>query len=167
MSYNGIGLPTARGSGTSGYVQKNLAGSNKKKSGYYESRRNQLNKSESTSKGKLIIEQINKKQARLEIVRHDNLRTIEVKCSELRDKLEDVDMEEEEIIKRIDELREKLSSESSTTDEVGTEKVKAIHQGKKSIDKDNKDKDATTATKEYIPRYPKERRTARETIGEK
>ncbi|EGW32292.1 uncharacterized protein SPAPADRAFT_50858 [Spathaspora passalidarum NRRL Y-27907] len=148
MSYNGIGLPTARGSGTSGYVQKNLA-SNKKRSGYYESRQSQLNKTKQESKGKLIIEQINRQQAKQEILRHDDLRSIEVKCSELRDKLEDEDMDEDEIDKRVEALREKLTNDSAKESEIGKFEDKSI----------NKDKREST---EYIPRYPKDRPRVRD-----
>lgn len=73
--YNGIGLQTPRGSGTNGHVQRNWAivRKNKDKVAY---------KTEET-KGDQLNKQPNK-----EILDHARKRSIEVKCTELADILE-------------------------------------------------------------------------------
>lgn len=73
--YNGIGLPTPRGSGTNGYVQKNLAHVSKKR---------QM-KPDFVSKPD---PNINKPQ-NPELVLHQKKREIESKCLRLRAELEE------------------------------------------------------------------------------
>lgn len=76
--YNGIGLTTARGSGTSGYVQKNLSSINK-------SRQKVDYRTE---------EDIQRMEAALnrppnkEILEHQKKRQVEVKCVKEREQLE-------------------------------------------------------------------------------
>ena len=70
--YNGIGLPTARGSGTNGYVQKNMAHVSKK----IISQPNQPDPN------------INKKPNK-DIMLHQKKREIESKCLRLRKELEE------------------------------------------------------------------------------
>lgn len=104
MSYNGIGLQTPRGSGTSGYVQKNLA--DKKKEGFRQKREREAAESERR--------EFRAKQAKVrkeysgEIQDHNKKRVIEVKCQELRDKLEDEDLPDDVIDSRVAKLRESL-----------------------------------------------------------
>lgn len=76
--YNGIGLQTARGSGTSGYVQKNLSTINR-----------------SHKKHDYPLEQdIQRMEAALnkppnqELLTHQKKRQIELKCLEERERLE-------------------------------------------------------------------------------
>ena len=77
--YNGIGLSTVRGSGTSGHVQankfavRNRAGN----SGYGPDRRNGTSSSSRP------------KQPNAAILEHNRLREIEVKLAELEDELEE------------------------------------------------------------------------------
>lgn len=52
------------------------------------------------------------RQPDAEILEHDRKRKIEVKVMELRDQLEDEDVDEEEIDDRCDKLREQLERES-------------------------------------------------------
>ena len=75
--YNGIGLQTPRGSGTNGHVQRNWAIVRKTKEKI--SYKNQEGKLDSASK-----------QPNKEILDHDRKRKIEVKCTELSDKLENL-----------------------------------------------------------------------------
>ncbi|KAG0671623.1 RNA-splicing factor [Maudiozyma exigua] len=108
MSYNGIGLPSAKGSSTSGHIQRSLASAkerdNIKRKGYL------LRQSEAREKkhSKNI-----KKPQRLVPNKRNNLRDIELQVSELRDKLED-DMDDdhtitqESIDDRCKKLREQL-----------------------------------------------------------
>ncbi|KAJ2186234.1 hypothetical protein EV181_003419 [Coemansia sp. RSA 532] len=93
--YNGIGLTSARGTGTSGHVVKNAStlrpgqqdGTNRHND------RDRAPKSKPLDKG---------------ILDHERKRQVEVKCLELQDKLEDQGLDESEIETRVDELRTRL-----------------------------------------------------------
>ncbi|KHO00734.1 pre-mRNA splicing factor CWC21 [Metarhizium album ARSEF 1941] len=97
MSEN-VGLSTPRGSGTSGYVQRNLAHLKPRDHGapYPKDLDSLRHKQRQPDKG---------------ILEHDRKRQIEVKVFDLRDRLEDEEIDEEVIDKRCDELREKLVAE--------------------------------------------------------
>lgn len=99
MSSN-VGLNTPRGSGTSGYVQRNAAN---------------LKPRDNPQPYPTDIDSIKHRQRQpdKEILEHDRKREIEVKVFELRDKLEDEDVDEDEIDDRCDALRKKLESEQS------------------------------------------------------
>ena len=77
--YNNIGLQTARGSGTNGYVQRNLSllRSRKEKVEYH------------TQEDVDKIEQMNTKKPNQEILEHERKRQIELKCMELQDIMEE------------------------------------------------------------------------------
>ncbi|OAP56634.1 hypothetical protein AYL99_08746 [Fonsecaea erecta] len=102
MSSN-VGLSTPRGSGTSGYVQRNLS----------------LLKPRAVGVGApYSLDSSARQQAPQtrkpdqEILDHDRLRAIEVKVLELREKLEDDDeLDEEQIDEECDKLREQLTKE--------------------------------------------------------
>lgn len=111
MSYNGIGLSTARGSGTNGYIQKNTA--RVSESSY--KRRQQYKKAES----KLI--HVVKDQ---ELVQREQKRELEVKVSELRDELEDEGLEEDEIERRCDEFRAELTRPQKIKNQTQEEVIK-------------------------------------------
>ena len=77
--YNGIGLQTPRGSGTNGYVQRNLSFLRKHRE------RVTYNTSEDMAKlDNMLVKQPNK-----DILDHNKKRKIEVRCMELRDKMEE------------------------------------------------------------------------------
>lgn len=121
--YNGIGLETARGSGTNGYVQRNLAfiKHHKDKTDY---------KSE---------EQLNKLDARLnkgpneEILLHERKRKVELKCLEMQELMAETGYNQEEIDKKVAAYREKLM-ENQTNNKIETDETsgrptaKASHQ---------------------------------------
>ena len=113
MSSN-VGLSTPRGSGTSGYVQRNLSN--------LKPRDNNFTPYNKDSE----LRQHRQRQPDKDILNHDRLREIEVKVFELRDKLEDEEyvrfphfdirklmrngrVDEEEIELRTDALRKKLT----------------------------------------------------------
>lgn len=107
MSYSGVGLQTPRGSGTSGHVQKSLV--DKKRQGSRELRkRHEQDEKRRAARAKQVAA---RRTAGSEIKDHDRRRAISVKCSELRDKLEAQDVEDEEIGRRVTELRQKLTNE--------------------------------------------------------
>ncbi|KAF2199440.1 pre-mRNA-splicing factor CWC21, partial [Delitschia confertaspora ATCC 74209] len=97
MSSN-VGLSTPRGSGTSGYVQRNLS--------LLKPRDNAAPYPKDWDQFKHRQRQPDK-----EILEHDRRREIEVKVFELRDKLEDEGVDEDEIDDQCDALRKKLEDE--------------------------------------------------------
>ncbi|KAL5965967.1 Serine/arginine repetitive matrix protein 2 [Taenia solium] len=98
--YNGIGLPTPRGSGTNGYVQRNLA--------YLTTYKDKINyKTDADVKhaDALAFKEPNK-----DILMHEKKRRVEVRCFELRQTMEDQGYTEEEIEEKVSALREELTS---------------------------------------------------------
>ena len=77
--YNGIGLETARGSGTNGYVQRNIA----------------VLRNQSTRVDYKSEEEIKKLDAQMvrkpneEILEHARKRKVELKCMEMRELMEE------------------------------------------------------------------------------
>ena len=114
MSSN-VGLSTPRGSGTSGYVQRNLSTLKPRDQGYG-----------APYPPKEYLPQ--QRQPDKDILDHDRQREIEVKVFDLRDKLEDEGVEEDEAKKQCDALREKLRQEGERRNETG----KAAARGMKS-----------------------------------
>ncbi|KAF2744521.1 pre-mRNA-splicing factor CWC21 [Sporormia fimetaria CBS 119925] len=97
MSSN-VGLSTPRGSGTSGYVQKN---------------KSLLRPRDSGAPYPKDWEQVKHRQRQPDqgILEHEARREIEVKVLELRDKLEDEGVDEDEIDDQCTALRKKLEDE--------------------------------------------------------
>lgn len=100
MSSN-VGLSTPRGSGTSGYVQRNLSTLKPRDNSYGQPYppRDSLPRQRKPDK---------------DILAHDRARQIEVKVFELRDKLEDEGNDEDAIDEECDALREKLTKEMAS-----------------------------------------------------
>ncbi|KAI9677668.1 MAG: RNA-splicing factor [Caeruleum heppii] len=103
MSSN-VGLSTPRGSGTSGYVQRNLSNLRPRDrdaaAPYPTDRDNYSHRQRKPDEG---------------ILEHDRKREIEVKVFELRDRLEDEGVDEDEIELQTSTLRKTLTQQSSTT----------------------------------------------------
>ncbi|KTW25653.1 hypothetical protein T552_03513 [Pneumocystis carinii B80] len=98
MSYNGIGLPTPRGSGTNGYIVRNLS--------HIRHPREAINPYPSK---KSTVRKADK-----EILEHDRKRKLEIKVLSYRDSLEENrELDEEEIEKKVNEYREKLLNEKT------------------------------------------------------
>lgn len=102
--YNGIGLSTARGSGTNGYVQRNFAQT-----------KNRTAKSQQMSEK--LLKQEERKSSNVtatrkpngEILLHEKKRKVESKCFEYRVELEDEEMyTEEDIDEKVEKRREQL-----------------------------------------------------------
>ena len=94
MSSN-VGLSTPRGSGTSGYVQRNLSHLRPRETfAPYPSGPD--------------LQKHRQRQPDQQILEHNRLREIEVQVFNLRDKLEDEEVDEDEIEARTEELRRKL-----------------------------------------------------------
>jgi hypothetical protein len=101
-----VGLTTPRGSGTSGYVQKNrsLLRPRDKVQPYPKDWENAKHRP---------------RQPDAEILEHEAKRDIEVKVLELRDKLEDEGIDEDEIDDQCEGLRRKLDQERKDGKDLG------------------------------------------------
>ena len=77
--YNGIGLSTARGSGTNGYVTRNLAFVHNTKDKVKYKTEEEIQK----------LDSLSQRKPNLEILDHERKRKLELKCLEFQDDLED------------------------------------------------------------------------------
>lgn len=98
--YNGIGLPTPRGSGTNGYVQRNLAHVRK----VHRSRPNPATKPEKPEAE--VSRKLNPA-----IALHKKKREIEAKCLMLRTELEEEGWKHEKIDREVDKYRKRKLDE--------------------------------------------------------
>lgn len=80
--YNGIGLTTPRGSGTNGYVQRNLSSLRVKRP------RDERGGERDEKDRELLESQLNR-QPNADILEHQRKRQLEVKCAELQDMMEE------------------------------------------------------------------------------
>ncbi|KAK0710988.1 cwf21 domain-containing protein [Lasiosphaeris hirsuta] len=115
MSDN-VGLSTPRGSGTSGYVQRNLAQMRPRDMGAPYAPRdvdNLRHKPRMPDQG---------------LLEHDRKREVEVKVFELRDKLEDEGVDEDEIEDQCSALRTKLLAEMNKRGGAGPQRNLKMHQ---------------------------------------
>lgn len=123
MSYNGIGLPTPRGTGTSGYVQRNSSALNpatQAQRGVY-SWRQELEQRTRRSEAGFQRDNYVERKVDQGILEHERKRAIEVECMALRDELEETDgIAEDEIERRVDELRARLKARADEDRELGT-----------------------------------------------
>ena len=99
--YNGIGLQTPRGSGTSGYVSANK---------FKLQRRHAPVMTKEFAEGQGMGGVT--KKANKELLEHERKRQIELKLLELRDLLEDQGFPEDEILAQQQEVRAQLEEES-------------------------------------------------------
>lgn len=102
--YNGIGLPTPRGSGTNGYVQKNLAFIGNMKVQQQYKTDNDVKRADA-----LLFKEPNK-----EILEHERKRKIELKCFELEQEMEEQGYIQSEIEQKVNAVRKKLLDEMKT-----------------------------------------------------
>lgn len=116
--YNGIGLKTVRGTATSGYVQRNL-GANQTFEGRAQ-RRQRLAYEENESKARFDRTNIATRKVDPKIVEHEKKRAIEVKCMELRVKLEENNASLQDIDKQVTQLRNELKSADSLSSRSAT-----------------------------------------------
>ncbi|ORX78080.1 cwf21-domain-containing protein, partial [Basidiobolus meristosporus CBS 931.73] len=109
--YNGIGLSTPRGSGTNGFVVRNLSALRDRKEPFskFDSQRDYKPSTRKPDQG---------------ILEHDRKRQIELKCFTLQTELEDEGLPEDEIEKKVSELRESLLLELTNTNERDAKELK-------------------------------------------
>ncbi|KAJ1995757.1 RNA-splicing factor [Coemansia umbellata] len=113
--YNGIGLTTPRGTGTSGHVVRNASslkpgqeqGTSQNKHQQYA--RERIPKSKPVDKG---------------ILEHERKRQIEVKCLALQDKLEEQGLDEEAVEQHINKFRSQLLENIDHLDLSGGKDIK-------------------------------------------
>ncbi|RQM06401.1 hypothetical protein DH86_00002245 [Scytalidium sp. 3C] len=137
MSSN-VGLSTPRGSGTSGYVQRNLA--------------HLKPRDKAAPYGDLDSFKHRQRKPDKEILEHDRKREVEVKVFELRDKLEDEGVDEEEIEAQCDALREKLLKDSDKGRPMGKKELKMhqVHElAEAKIKQDDRFRNALGISKNY------------------
>uniref|UniRef100_M8C1G7 CWF21 domain-containing protein n=1 Tax=Aegilops tauschii TaxID=37682 RepID=M8C1G7_AEGTA len=99
--YNGIGLQTARGSGTNGHVQTNKFFIQPRTGG-------PPPKAHSHDDGAAGMRKLNK-----EILEHDRRRQVELRLVELRDTLEELGYTEGEIEERVEEARKEAELQTA------------------------------------------------------
>uniref|UniRef100_A0A1I8I5U4 Cwf21 domain-containing protein n=2 Tax=Macrostomum lignano TaxID=282301 RepID=A0A1I8I5U4_9PLAT len=99
--YNGIGLTTPRGSGTNGYVQRNIAFVKRAKE-----RVDYKSEAELRKADELMFKEPNK-----EILEHERKRKIELKCAEMEDLMEEQGFSAEEIRQKVSNFRKFLAVE--------------------------------------------------------
>lgn len=109
--YNGIGLQTARGTGTNGFVTRNLSfvRVTKEKVEY-----------KPDEDVKKLEAYINKK-GNAELLKHDRKRKIELKCVEMEELMMEQGYEEEEIQKKVEKFRKQLLEKDSQKEEAQVE----------------------------------------------
>ena len=102
--YNNIGLKTARGSGTNGYVERNLAHLSAPKQEFVVGLKRKKNQQ---------LQKKHPKKLRTDktILDHEKKRKIEVLICNEEDKLENEGFDEETIAIKLAEMREKLTKE--------------------------------------------------------
>lgn len=123
--YNGIGLDTARGSGTNGYVQRNLSFIRRHKDKVDYKSEEELKKLDAH-----ITKGPNK-----DILDHERKRKVELKCMEMQELMEEQGYGEEEIELKVSTFRQMLMEKVQETntgvvekDECGRPVAKATHQ---------------------------------------
>ncbi|KAJ1929825.1 RNA-splicing factor [Tieghemiomyces parasiticus] len=117
--YNGIGLDTTRGSGTNGYVVRNM--------GHLKPRRDHRNGASATVDPNEPFahlgrerDTVNGRTANPELILHEQKRQVELRCLELQDTLEEEGkLSEADIEARISALRETLLAELAEGPEEG------------------------------------------------
>ncbi|TNN34243.1 Serine/arginine repetitive matrix protein 2 [Liparis tanakae] len=102
--YNGIGLTTPRGSGTNGYVQRNLSSLRVK-------RPRDERGGERDDKDRERLESQLNRQPNADILEHQRKRQLEVKCAELQDMMEEQGYSAEEIEEKVNSFRMMLQEQ--------------------------------------------------------
>ncbi|CAD6931171.1 unnamed protein product [Tilletia laevis] len=97
--YNGVGLQTTRGSGTSGYVVRNLSALR---------HRDERGKSGGEDCREDRGDPDRRKPADKGILDHDRKRKVEIRCMELQDELEEQGLPDDEVEAKVSQLRETL-----------------------------------------------------------
>ena len=100
--YNGIGLTSVRGSGTNGYVQKNMAHVSRART----ARAKSVDKPLDGPGGSNPLRAPHR--ANSDILEHNRKRNVELQCLQLQEKLESQNLPDDVVERRVSELRESL-----------------------------------------------------------
>ncbi|PIO55414.1 Cwf21 protein [Teladorsagia circumcincta] len=156
--YNGIGLQTARGSGTNGYVQANLS------SLLLSKKRVEYNSEADIRRAEA---QINKGPNE-EILQHQRKRIIEMKCAEFEMLMEEKGFDDDEIQKKVSDYRKLLlsqleSGELNLDAELGTRDSHA--RAKAAAKNRDKMRDALGLSKDFVPGKSMENMKKTDVVG--
>lgn len=109
--YNGIGLQTARGSGTNGFVQRNLSFVRRHKDKVDYKSEEELKK----------LDSLLTKAPNQEILQHARKRKVELKCMEMHELMQDQGYSAEEIEKKVSTFRNMLLAKEGVSSELDKE----------------------------------------------
>jgi len=133
--YNGIGIQTARGTGTNGYVQRNLS--------FVPTKRERVEYVKDVELKKL--ETLIEKKGNAEILEHEKKRKIEVKCMEMRDMMLNNGYDEAVTNEKVQKFRKMLIEREGLYDkteidydEFGRPVAKETHQLAQANDEKNR-----------------------------
>ncbi|CAF3883063.1 unnamed protein product, partial [Rotaria magnacalcarata] len=133
--YNGIGITTPRGTGTNGYVQRNLS--------FVPTKRDRVEYVKDADMKKL--ETLIEKKGNAEILEHEKKRKIEVKCMEMRDMMLNNGYDEEVTNQKVQKFRKMLIEREGLYDktdieydEFGRPVAKETHQLAQANDEKNR-----------------------------
>ncbi|VDM54802.1 unnamed protein product [Angiostrongylus costaricensis] len=142
--YNGIGLQTARGTGTNGYVQANLSNLllSKKRVEY-----------NSEADLRRIEAELNRAPNE-ELLQHQRKRAIEMKCAEFEMLMEEKGFDDDEIQKKVSDYRKLLlsqleSGELNLDSELDTRDSHA--RAKAAVQIRDRMRDALGVSKDFVP----------------
>ncbi|CAI4229679.1 unnamed protein product [Auanema sp. JU1783] len=158
MSYNGIGLQTARGSGTNGYVQSNLS------SLFLAKKKIEYNAEDDIRRMEAEVN----KAPNQDLLNHERKRQVEIKVAEFEMLMEEKGFDDDEIEKKTSDYRKLLlsqleSGELNLDDELDIRNSHAkMDFGKKSRDKW---RDAFGLKKDYVPGSSMENMKKTDVVG--
>ncbi|KAJ1904251.1 RNA-splicing factor [Coemansia sp. IMI 209127] len=116
--YNGIGLTTPRGTGTSGHVVRNASAlKSGQERGVAQSRHSKYSGERSHPRNKPVDK---------DILEHEQKRQVEIKCLELQDELEEKGLNDGEIGERVDQFRRQLLENINRLDLSGGRGIQAF-----------------------------------------
>lgn len=110
--YNGIGLQTPRGSGTNGFVQRNLAFVKAKKDKVDYKTEEEINK----------LDQSLNKQPNKEILDHERKRKVELKCMEMQELMEEQGYSEKEVRDKVNMFRKMLMAKEGVSESTAVDR---------------------------------------------
>lgn len=127
MSYNGVGLTSVRGSGTSGYVQRNLSHVSVKRKTLEQIQREQ----------QAAMKPPVPKKANAEILEHNQKRRIEVQIVMYEDSLKERGLKPDEIKSKSDEMRQKLTLKLNRGESIDGARLSGSHAMSAAKDREN------------------------------
>ncbi|KAG1684068.1 hypothetical protein DVH05_025780 [Phytophthora capsici] len=147
--YNGIGLRTVRGSGTNGYVQRNLSYVNASRT-----RQTLARNQRGGSSGDFDVRGRNRPPPNPDILLHDQKRKVELQLLEMSLEMEDRGCDPEEIQDKVNRERERLLARLSDAGAIGQGKEKGSESSharqKRKQEENQRMKDAFGIATDYV-----------------